>query len=89
MSEDILFRVMDLVQESGLQFAYPATRIYRSDDIQPDVELQQEAREQVEKWRREKRLPFPQFPKDRKEELFNTGDYPPEGAPTEDEEKQP
>ena len=59
--EDLLFRIMDIVRGSGTDFAFPSRALYMSRDRGLDEEKTQRAEQQVQEWRDEKQLPFPDF----------------------------
>jgi len=80
VQEDIFFRIADIVKESGAGFAFPSHTSYITRDDGPDPERRKEIESEVERWRHEKELPFPDFPKDRIKGLRKTLSYPPEGS---------
>jgi MscS family membrane protein len=59
--EDILLRIMDIVQQSGCGFAAPSQTIYISRDSGLHQEKTQAAEQQVQQWRDQNKLPFPDF----------------------------
>ena len=80
IQEDILLRVSDIVQASGTGFAFPSQTVYIRQDEGLDQDRIKAAKEEVRAWRRSGRLPFPQPPSDRIEEIADTLDYPPRGS---------
>jgi MscS family membrane protein len=52
IQEDVLLRVMDVVQESGCGFAFPSQTFYQATDTAPDAARAQEVAAQVAAWRR-------------------------------------
>jgi MscS family membrane protein len=52
IQEDVLLRVMDVVQESGCGFAFPSQTFYQAADTAPDAERAREVAAQVAAWRR-------------------------------------
>ncbi len=80
VQEDILFRMGEIVMESGAGFAFPSNTTYIARDDLPSGERQKEIEAEVERWRAEQRLPFPDIPRDRMKDLRNTLDYPPKGS---------
>jgi len=52
IQEDVLLRVMDVVQESGCGFAFPSQTFYQAADTAPDAARAQEVAAQVAAWRR-------------------------------------
>jgi MscS family membrane protein len=73
-------RIKSIVESCGTDFAFPSQTIYveRSEGL--DSELARAAEEQVERWRAENRLPFPDHDESASAELHNTLDYPPKGS---------
>jgi MscS family membrane protein len=59
--EDLLLRIMEIVEKSGTGFAFPSQTLYLSRDPGLDKERSQAAERQVQQWRDERQLPFPDF----------------------------
>jgi MscS family membrane protein len=59
--EDLLFRIMDIVEKSGSAFAFPSQTLYFSRDSGIDKEKAAAAEQQVQQWRNQRQLPFPDF----------------------------
>jgi MscS family membrane protein len=59
--EDILLRIMDIVEQSGTGFAFPSQTLYFTRDDGLDISRTEAAEAQVRKWRDEGCLPFPNF----------------------------
>jgi MscS family membrane protein len=59
--EDLLLRIMVIVEKSGTNFAFPSQTLYFSRDSGLDKEKTAAAEEQVEQWRDQHQLPFPDF----------------------------
>jgi MscS family membrane protein len=59
--EDVLFRIMGIVEEAGTGFAFPSQTVYLTRDAGLDKEKEEATAKQVQKWREEKQLPFPDF----------------------------
>jgi MscS family membrane protein len=59
--EDLLLRIMEIVRKSGSDFAFPTRTIYMSRDSGLDREKVGVAEQQVQQWRDERQLPFPDF----------------------------
>lgn len=78
--EDIYFRVIKIVKNSGSGFAFPSRTIYHAKDHGLDTERQQDAETKVEQWRSEQKLPFPSFSTEHRQKMRNTLAYPPEGS---------
>jgi len=80
VQEDVLLRIMELVEQAGGQFAFPSTVYYHAEDKASDPELRRRAEQSVEVWRKEGKLPFPDFDWRDKSEMRGTLRYPPEGS---------
>lgn len=78
--EDVLFRVSDVVTESGSSFAFPSQTIYLGRDKPLDETKTAAAHKEVEMWRRSRKLPFPRFDAGRIAQLQDTIKYPPPGS---------
>ena len=79
--EDLLFRIMEIVKNSGTGFAFPTQTVYVSRDPGLDKERRQAAEQQVQKWRDERQLPFPDFSPADKSAFRGSITYPqPESA---------
>jgi MscS family membrane protein len=79
--EDLLFRIMEIVKNSGTGFAFPTQTVYVSRDPGLDKERTQAAEQQVQKWRDERQLPFPDFAPADKSAFRGSITYPqPESA---------
>jgi MscS family membrane protein len=59
--EDLLLRVMEIVKQSGSDFAFPSRTIYMAHDGGLDKERAGAAERQVQDWRDQRQLPFPDF----------------------------
>jgi MscS family membrane protein len=59
--EDLLLRIMEIVEKSGSAFAFPSRTVYLNRDASIDNEKVTAAERQVQKWRDEQQLPFPDF----------------------------
>ena len=59
--EDLLLRIMELVEKSGSGFAFPSQTVYFSRDSGLDREKASAAEQQVQQWRDQQKLPFPDF----------------------------
>jgi MscS family membrane protein len=81
MREDVLLRIEDIVVEAGSGFAFPSQTAYLTRDAGLDAKQRDEAAAQVEKWRVDGKLPFPEFAEEQRQQLEDTLDYPPKGSP--------
>ena len=59
--EDIMLRIMDIVEQSGTGFAFPSQTLYFTRDEGLDAGRTEAAEAQVRKWRDEGCLQFPNF----------------------------
>jgi MscS family membrane protein len=79
--EDINLRIIDIVKEAGTGFAFPSQTTYFTRDTGLDKEKSRDSEAQVEKWRSENKLPFPEVEGEEQIKLQDTLDYPPAGSP--------
>ncbi len=75
--EDLLLRIMHIVEESGTGFAFPSQTLYFARDSGLDKEKAQAAEQQVQQWRDQHKLPFPDFAPEDKSAFRGTIVYPP------------
>jgi len=80
VQEDLLLRIMDIVESSGSGFAFPSQTLYMSKDDGLNAEKSQAAADAVQSWRNQGELPFPDHSPARISQLDNTLDYPPGGS---------
>jgi MscS family membrane protein len=80
ISEDLLLRILNIVNESGTGFAFPSQVNYLSRDTGLDVEQRAAREHEVEQWRQRGKLPFPEFEEEQEDALRDTLDYPPRGS---------
>ena len=78
--EDILFRVADIVKESGTDFAFPTQTVHLGRDAGLSEDRTKSAEERVDSWRKAGSLPFPDLDPDVRSEIEDRLDYPPEGS---------
>ena len=83
VQEDLLLRIMDIVEESGSGFAFPSHTAYLGKDTGLDPEKAGAALRAVRQWREEKSLPFPDHDPDTIGRLKKTLDFPPSGSASE------
>ena len=81
IQEDILLRVMKIVNQAGTGFAFPSRTLYHTRDGGLDHERQQEAERRVKEWAAAQQLPFPDFSDEYRKQITDSLDYPPEGSP--------
>jgi MscS family membrane protein len=78
--EDILLRIMDIVNAAGTGFAFPSQTVYLGRDTGVDKEKAERATRQVQKWREGNQLPFPDFKPADISEFSNSLPYPQPGS---------
>jgi MscS family membrane protein len=61
IGEDVFLRIMDVVEESGSGFASPSRTISVARDLGLDKGKASAAEQQVQQWRDQNQLPFPDF----------------------------
>jgi MscS family membrane protein len=77
IQEDLLLRIMDIVEASGTGIGFPSQTTYFARDRGLDETKRQQALATVRRWREAQELPFPNFPPERIAEVENTLEYPP------------
>lgn len=75
--EDLLLRIMDIVEKSGTGFAFPSQTLYFSRDSGLDKEKAASAEQQVQQWRDQRQLPFPDYAPTEKSGFRGSIVYPP------------
>ncbi len=80
--EDLLLRIMDIVEKSGSGFAFPSRTVYFSRDSGLDDEKAAAAEQQVQQWRSQNKLPFPDFAPVDKSAFRGSIVYPPPDSAT-------
>lgn len=78
--EDLLLRIMDVVERGGSSFAFPSQTLYVDKDGGLDADRSRAAELQVEEWRSRGELGLPDFPAERMREIRSSLPYPPEGS---------
>ena len=74
--EDVLFRIMRIIEQAGTSLASPRRTVYFTRDSGLEKQKTEAALQQVERWREEKQLPFPDFPSAEIAEFQGTLPYP-------------
>ena len=74
--EDILLRIMGIVESSGTSFANPARTVYFTRDPGLNQQDTERAEKTVEYWREDKAFPFPDFLPAEISKLRGTIEYP-------------
>ncbi len=80
IQEDLLLRLMDVIESSGTALAFPSQTMYFTRDEGVDRRRGGEAEAAVRAWRERGELPFPDLPADRKQRLRGEVEYPPKGS---------
>ncbi|MCP2025345.1 MscS family membrane protein [Flavobacterium sp. HSC-32F16] len=80
VQEDLLLRMMDVIEASGTSLAYPSQTLYMARDISPSAEKSEAVSETVKKWKENNELQLPKFDPKRVEELRDSIKYPDEGS---------
>jgi MscS family membrane protein len=80
VQEDLMFAIMETVEQAGSGFAFPSQSLYVIEDKGIDGAKGREAAETVQQWRKEGELPFPDHAPERVARIENTLPYPPEGS---------
>lgn len=77
VQEDLLLRIMDIIEASGTGVAFPSSVTYLSRDAGLDEARTQQAVAAVKRWREEQELPFPNFNPAQISGFENKLEYPP------------
>ena len=80
--EDLMLRMMEVVDRSGTDFAFPSQTIYFGKDPGLSKENSAKAEAEVENWRKEREMPIPEFTREQIDALRNKSSYPPKGSST-------
>jgi MscS family membrane protein len=80
IQEDLLLRIMDIIETSGTSVAFPSQTTYLVGDSGLNSARSREAIEKIQQWREQSNLPFPDFPTERIAEIKGTIEYPPSGS---------
>ncbi|KAF2508324.1 mechanosensitive ion channel family protein [Flavobacterium foetidum] len=80
VQEDLLLRMMDIIENSGTSLAYPSQRLFVSRDIPLSDEKSQAISETVKEWKEKSELQLPKFDPKRVEELKGSIKYPDKGS---------
>jgi MscS family membrane protein len=75
--EDVLLRIMGIVESSGTSFANPSRTVYFTRDPGMNQKNTEDATRTVEQWKEEKVFPFPDFLPAEISKLRGTITYPP------------
>jgi MscS family membrane protein len=75
--EDLLLRILDLIDASGTSLANPSQTVYFTRDPGMNEKATEDATRTVEEWRSKKVFPFPDFLPAEISKLRGTISYPP------------
>jgi MscS family membrane protein len=78
--EDLLLRIMDIVDAAGTGFAFPSQTVYLGRDSGLNKEKAEKVAQEVQKWREGNLLPFPDFKPEDISEFSNSLPYPQPGS---------
>ncbi len=76
IKEDLLLRIMDIVEQAGTGFAFPAQTVYLAKDKGLDQDKGRAAEVQVNQWRESGELPFPNLNEAERDRVRDRLDYP-------------
>ena len=76
IQEDLLLRIMEIVEASGTSFAFPSRTIYVGHDSGLDKERTAAVSREVQRWREHSKLPFPDYAPSDISEFNNSLPYP-------------
>lgn len=80
IQEDLLLRIMDIVESGGSGFAFPSQTLYMTKDGGLDENRSREAAEAVQRWRDQGEPPFPDHTPAKVSQLDGMLEYPPKGS---------
>ena len=80
VQEDLLLRIMYLIESAGSGFAFPSQTLYMKKDGGLNEKKSHEASEAVQSWRDQGELPFPSHEPERILQIDSMLDYPPKGS---------
>jgi MscS family membrane protein len=78
--EDLLLRIMEIVESTGSGFAFPSQTLYLGGDDGLDESRSRAAEAQVRDWRERRELPLPDPAPESVREATDSLPYPPEGS---------
>ena len=77
IQEDLLLRILEIVEASGAGLALPSQTTYVAGDSGLNAAKSETAVATVRQWRDQGKLPFPDFPPETIKEIDNALEYPP------------
>ena len=84
--EDVLLRIMEIVDASGTSFSSPSRNVYVARDPGLDAKKSEAAEHVVAEWREDQDLPFPDFKPAEISKMRGTIAYPPADSALADDE---
>jgi MscS family membrane protein len=81
VAEDLNLRIMDIVSESGSDFAFPSEVQYSLPGKAMDEERAKAVSLKVKEWKAKRELYLPNFPAEKIAAIKNSLEYPVEGSP--------
>jgi MscS family membrane protein len=78
IQEDLLLRIMEIIEDAGTRLALPAQNTFIARDHGMHPERSAAVASEVRKWKEEKRLPFPDYAPDQVAAMRARVPYPPE-----------
>lgn len=78
--EDAFLRIMEIIESAGTRLALESKTIYFARDVGIDDEKKRAVEHQVQEWKENGELPFPDMSKEQQEALEGTLQFPPEGS---------
>ena len=80
VQEDLLLRILDIVAQSGTDFAFPSQTLYMARDKGTDADKTTATNDIVKQWKDNNELHLPSFTPEQIEKLKGSVKYPSEGA---------
>ncbi len=78
--EDLLLRILEIVEKSGTGLAYPTRTVYVAREKGLDPQLVEKVESQVDEWRDGQQLPFPDFSSSERQAIRSSIEYPEAGS---------
>jgi MscS family membrane protein len=88
IQEDLLLRIMDIIEASGTGVAFPSQTTYLAEDVGLDAAKSRKSIETVRQWREQGKLPFPDFSPETISEIDSKIEYPPPDSALWDKRKE-
>ena len=88
VQEDLLLRIMDIIEGRGSGFALPSQTTYLAGDAGLDAAKSGKALEMVRQWREGGKLPFPDFSPETISDIENKTEYPPPDSALRNKKKE-